>query len=85
MLAGVGVLSAREPLFEGLGSYSRSITTASPKAQQYLNQGLGFYYGFNHDAAIGVSGSDASCSDMRDGALGDRAGERVATCQNKCE
>lgn len=52
MLAGVGVLSAREPVFDGLGSYTRKITTESPKAQQYFNQGLGFYHGFNHGAAI---------------------------------
>jgi tetratricopeptide (TPR) repeat protein len=48
----IGVLSAREPLFEGLGSYSRPVTTASPKARRYFNQGLGFYHGFNHGAAI---------------------------------
>ena len=48
----VGVLSAREPVFDGLGSYSRKITTESPKAQRYFNQGLGFYHGFNHGAAI---------------------------------
>src|SRR5256885_2271852 len=45
-------LSAREPVFQGLGSYSRKITAASPKAEQYFNQGLGFYHGFNHGAAI---------------------------------
>jgi hypothetical protein len=48
----VATLSAREPVFEGLGSYSRKITTASPQAQRYFNQGLGFYDGFNHGAAI---------------------------------
>lgn len=52
MLAGVGVLSAREPVFDGLGSYSLKIKTESPKAQRYFNQGLGFYHGFNHGAAI---------------------------------
>jgi len=46
------ILSAREPVFDGLGSYSRKITTASPQAQRYFNQGLGFYHGFNHGAAI---------------------------------
>src|SRR5881396_1346082 len=45
-------LSAREPLFEGLGAYSRKITTESTPAQRYFNQGLGFYHGFNHGAAI---------------------------------
>jgi len=48
----LGVLSAREPFFEGLGSYSRPVTTNSPKARRYFNQGLGFYHGFNHGAAI---------------------------------
>jgi tetratricopeptide (TPR) repeat protein len=45
-------LCAREPFFEGLGSYSRGITTDSPKAQRYFNQGLAFVHGFNHGAAI---------------------------------
>jgi tetratricopeptide (TPR) repeat protein len=48
-LAGRG---AQEPLFEGLGSYSRKVTTASPEAQHYFNQGLNFLFGFNHGAAI---------------------------------
>src|SRR5437762_10419135 len=52
VLGGVDVLSAREPVFDGLGSYSRKITTAAPKAERYFNQGLGFYHGFNHGAAI---------------------------------
>jgi tetratricopeptide (TPR) repeat protein len=44
--------SAKEPVFEGLGSYTRKITTESAQAQKYFNQGLGFYHGFNHGAAI---------------------------------
>src|SRR6267378_7092802 len=44
--------SAEEPFFEGLGSYPRQITTESPEAQKYFNQGLNFYFGFNHGAAI---------------------------------
>jgi tetratricopeptide (TPR) repeat protein len=47
-----GILSAEEPFFEGLGSYKRKIISESPKAQRYVNQGLAFYYGFNHGAAI---------------------------------
>src|SRR5258705_13420686 len=43
---------AEEPLFEGLGSYSRTITTTLPEAQRYFNQGLAFLHGFNHGAAI---------------------------------
>jgi tetratricopeptide (TPR) repeat protein len=45
-------LSAKEPIFEGLGSYSRPVTTKSAEARRYFNQGLGFYHGFNHGAAI---------------------------------
>ena len=44
--------TAEEPFFDGLGSYSRKITTDSPKAQRYFNQGLAFLHGFNHGAAI---------------------------------
>src|SRR5438874_13280636 len=43
---------ATEPFFEGLGSYSRKITTDSPRTQRYFNQGLAFAHGFNHGAAI---------------------------------
>jgi len=43
---------AKEPFFEGLGSYSRKITTNSREAQRYFNQGLAFLHGFNHGAAI---------------------------------
>jgi tetratricopeptide (TPR) repeat protein len=40
------------PLFEGLGGLSRKVTTASPEAQRYFDQGLAFLYAFNHDEAI---------------------------------
>jgi tetratricopeptide (TPR) repeat protein len=40
------------PLFEGLGSHSRRVTTTSPEAQRYFDQGLAFLYAFNHDEAI---------------------------------
>ena len=43
---------AQEPLFEGLGSYKRKVTTDSPKARRYFNQGVAFLHGFNHGAAI---------------------------------
>jgi tetratricopeptide (TPR) repeat protein len=52
LLAGSGVLGAKEPLFEGLGSYSRKVTTDSANARRYFNQGLAFVHGFNHGAAI---------------------------------
>ncbi len=44
--------AAKEPLYDGLGSYSRKITTDSPEAQRYFDQGLAFLHGFNHGAAI---------------------------------
>ena len=44
--------AAKEPFYDGLGSYSRKITTDSPEAQRYFNQGLAFVHGFNHSAAI---------------------------------
>ena len=43
---------AAEPVFEGLGSYSRPVTTDSAQARRYFNQGLAFLHGFNHGAAI---------------------------------
>ncbi|HEY2143453.1 MAG TPA: hypothetical protein VGH06_03805 [Candidatus Udaeobacter sp.] len=46
------VLAAKEPLYDGLGSYSRKVTTNSVEAQRYFDQGLGFLQGFNHRAAI---------------------------------
>lgn len=35
-----------------LGHYSRTVTTASPKAQHWFDQGLAWLYGFNHEEAI---------------------------------
>jgi tetratricopeptide (TPR) repeat protein len=40
------------PLFQGLGPHKRPITTKSPQAQKYFEQGLNFLFGFNHGAAI---------------------------------
>lgn len=40
------------PLYDNLGDYSRAITTASPEAQRYFDQGLVLTYGFNHAEAI---------------------------------
>jgi len=46
------VIAAKEPLYGGIGSYSRKITTDSPEAQRYFDQALAFLQGFNHRAAI---------------------------------
>src|SRR5438067_13073649 len=52
IVAGFHVLAAKEPLYDGLGSYSRKVTTNSAEAQRYFDQGLGFLHGFNHRAAL---------------------------------
>lgn len=38
-------------LFEGLGNFHRAITTASPEAQKYFDQGMRLMWAFNHDEA----------------------------------
>jgi tetratricopeptide (TPR) repeat protein len=43
---------ARPPLFEGLGNHRRAVTTSSPEAQRYFDQGLVWAFAFNHDEAI---------------------------------
>ncbi|MEM7781258.1 MAG: tetratricopeptide repeat protein [Pseudomonadota bacterium] len=46
------VEEAGAPLFEGMGSYHRTITTSHPGAQRYFNQGMVMSFGFNHAEAI---------------------------------
>src|SRR5258707_760486 len=36
-------------LFDGLGDYQRPVTTKSPAAQRYFDQGMRLLWGFNHD------------------------------------
>ena len=43
--------AATMPLYPGLGPVHHPVTTASPLAQRYFDQGLAFTYGFNHDEA----------------------------------
>lgn len=38
-------------LFDNLGTHHRQVTTTSPEAQAYFDQGLRLLYGFNHDEA----------------------------------
>ena len=40
------------PIYGDLTKYHRSVTTRSAEAQEYFDQGLVLYYGFNHEAAI---------------------------------
>ncbi|MFO0889222.1 MAG: hypothetical protein U0790_08790 [Isosphaeraceae bacterium] len=44
-------VAQRAPLFEGLGSHSRKVTTTSGDTQKYFDQGLNLLYAFNHDEA----------------------------------
>jgi len=39
-------------LFQGMGNHHYEITTSSPRAQEYFDQGLIWAYAFNHDEAI---------------------------------
>jgi len=41
----------RPVLYDSLGTYSRKITTASPQAQRWFDQGLRLTYAFNHQEA----------------------------------
>jgi len=64
---GYGAPDARPaPLFEDLGDHHYEITTKSPRAQKYFDQGLTLAYGFNHREAVRsfVEGArlDASCA-----------------------
>src|ERR1700694_10150 len=49
--AAVKPAAAMMPLYPGLGPVHHPVTTASPLAQKYFDQGLAFTYGFNHDEA----------------------------------
>jgi tetratricopeptide (TPR) repeat protein len=44
--------AAATPLYDNLGSLEHRVTTSSPVAQKYFNQGLRLVYGFNHEEAI---------------------------------
>ncbi len=53
-------------MYAGFGGYQRPITTSSPEAQQWFNQGLQLLYGFNHDEAIrsfrAAAAADPQCA-----------------------
>lgn len=42
---------APPPLFKGIGEHRRKVSTTSPEAQRYFDQGLAFMSAFNHDEA----------------------------------
>ena len=52
LLATAGTVSGAVPLFTGLGALHHAVTTRSPAAQNYFDQGLKLCYAFNHDEAI---------------------------------
>jgi len=51
--------STDAPLFDGMGSHHRAVTTRSPITQRYFDQGLVWAYAFNHDEAIRSFGAAA--------------------------
>ena len=53
-LVGCGPFEGRHTaiLFDDLGTFERRISTRSIEAQEYFNQGMTLYFGFNHDEAI---------------------------------
>lgn len=38
--------------FDGMGSYSRAVTTDSAEARRFFHQGLNWLYAFNHDESV---------------------------------
>jgi tetratricopeptide (TPR) repeat protein len=45
-------MATRSPLFDGMGTHARAITTTSADAQRFFNQALVWTFAFNHDEAI---------------------------------
>jgi len=66
VLTSLPIHGAQEQFFEGLGSYTQTVTTNSSDAEEYFNQGLNFLFGFNHGAAMrafqAVAAIDPDCA-----------------------
>jgi tetratricopeptide (TPR) repeat protein len=68
LVTGFPVLKSGDkvPLRKDLEGFHRTVTTTSAEAQQYFDQGLTLYYGFNHQAAIAsfaqAAALDTSCA-----------------------
>jgi tetratricopeptide (TPR) repeat protein len=66
MAAAIPDISARSPRFTGLGSLTYKITTASPDAQFFFDQGLKLFYAFNPGEAVAsfraASDADPTCA-----------------------
>lgn len=46
------IAQAGAPLFDGMGDFSRAITTSHPGAQRYFDQGMVLAFAFNHAESI---------------------------------
>lgn len=66
LLLAVAARAGDPPLWEGLGHHHRAITTSSPEAQRYFDQGLTWTFAFNHDEAIrsfeAAAAKDPNCA-----------------------
>ena len=51
MSARAGGDDAVPPLYDNIGSYHRQVSTGSPAAQKYVDQGLRFLYAFHYGEA----------------------------------
>lgn len=47
-----GPAGPKAPLYDNLGSHHFPVTTSSPEAQKYFDQGVTLSYAFNHAEAI---------------------------------
>jgi tetratricopeptide (TPR) repeat protein len=47
-----GVAADSVPLYDDLGTHHYAVSTSSPRAQAYFDQGLRLYYAFNHAESI---------------------------------
>ena len=48
----IAPLDKMPPLMQGIGTHHRAITTSSPLAQRYFDQGLALFYGFHKNQAL---------------------------------
>jgi tetratricopeptide (TPR) repeat protein len=68
LCTGNEVLASRPsaPLFDDAGEHHHAVTTSSPMAQRFFNQGMVLLYGFNHAEAIrsftAVTEADPQCA-----------------------
>ncbi|MCC7387157.1 MAG: tetratricopeptide repeat protein [Phycisphaerales bacterium] len=64
--SGGGIAAGAAAHYAGLNGYHRAITTGSPEAQAWFDQGIQFLYGFNHDEAIrsfrAAAAADPGCA-----------------------